>query len=107
MKLSKRQQQIFNFIIDFTTESGYPPTVQEIRTACHISSNSVVTYNCNRLVEVGYLHKGEKGESRRYRPINLLAEMYQALQIQKATIAHLIGRVANAELTLERQRRKV
>ena len=37
-KLTKRQQDVLDFIIKYTRDSGYPPTVREMADAFHISS---------------------------------------------------------------------
>ncbi|MCB0044390.1 MAG: transcriptional repressor LexA [Caldilineaceae bacterium] len=50
-KLSDRQRDILNFIIEFVTEEKYPPTIREIGKQVQISSTSVVNYNLKRLEE--------------------------------------------------------
>jgi len=62
-KLSTRQKAILEFIQDFLTDNGFPPTIREIGKAVGISSTSVVNYNLNRLVERGHLTR-EKDVSR-------------------------------------------
>ena len=47
--LSLRQRQILEFIVQFTAEHDYPPTIREIGTNVGISSTSVVNYNLNKL----------------------------------------------------------
>lgn len=47
--LSPRQRQILEFIVQFTAEHDYPPTIREIGTSVGISSTSVVNYNLNKL----------------------------------------------------------
>ena len=47
--LSQRQRQILEFIVKFTAEHDYPPTIREIGTNVGISSTSVVNYNLNKL----------------------------------------------------------
>jgi repressor LexA len=48
-RLTKRQQEILEFIRHFVDERGYPPTVREIQAGLGISSTSVVDYNLNVL----------------------------------------------------------
>ncbi len=55
MALSERQQKILEFIRDFTSENGYPPTIREIGAAVGISSTSVVNYNLDILQSEGYI----------------------------------------------------
>ena len=59
-KLNERQQRLLEFIADFITRHGYPPTIREIMQHTDFTSTSVVSYNVNRLVENGYLEKEEK-----------------------------------------------
>lgn len=56
-KLSPRQERMLQFIIDFSDEHGYPPTVRDIQQACEISSTSVVDYNLNILQREGHIRR--------------------------------------------------
>jgi repressor LexA len=38
----ERQKEIVNFIIDFTSQNGYPPTMREIGMQIGVSSSSTV-----------------------------------------------------------------
>ncbi len=58
-KLSDRQRRMLDFIVAFTDDNGYPPSIREIGEAVGISSTSVVNYNLNRLVEEGYLDRDQ------------------------------------------------
>ncbi|MFO7630908.1 MAG: S24 family peptidase [Caldilinea sp.] len=49
--LSDRQQRILHFIIEFTKEHHYPPTIRQIGDRVDISSTSVVNYNLGKLEE--------------------------------------------------------
>jgi len=62
-KLTDRQRRILDYIQDFTTDNGYPPSIRQIGAAVGISSTSVVNYNLNRLVEEGFLDR-DKNVSR-------------------------------------------
>jgi repressor LexA len=57
-KLTEREQQILNFIRDFTDEKGYPPTVREIGKAVGLSSSSTVHAYLNRLERKRFLKRG-------------------------------------------------
>jgi repressor LexA len=59
-KLSTRQSGIKEFILRFTQERGYPPTIREIGEAVGISSTSVVNYNLNKLEKEGHIHRDLK-----------------------------------------------
>ena len=56
-KLSVRRQQILDFIREFISDNGIPPTVRDIQHACGISSTSVVDYNLHKLREAGFLNR--------------------------------------------------
>ena len=44
-KMPPRRQQILEFVQEFYSQNGIPPTVRDIQKACQISSTSVVDYN--------------------------------------------------------------
>lgn len=48
-RITKRQQEILEFIRAFIEQRGYPPTVREIQAGLGLSSTSVVDYNLNVL----------------------------------------------------------
>jgi repressor LexA len=62
-KLTDRQRRILDFIQEFTSDNGYPPSIRQIGASVGISSTSVVNYNLNRLVEEGFLDR-DKNVSR-------------------------------------------
>jgi repressor LexA len=55
--LSDKQQRIIEFIQQFWTDRGYPPTVRDIVNGCGISSTSVVDYNLNILEREGHIRR--------------------------------------------------
>lgn len=59
-KLSERQQNILQFMVNYMNDNGFPPTIREIGTATDIQSTSVVNYNLNKLVEAGYIERTDK-----------------------------------------------
>ncbi|MBZ0276524.1 MAG: hypothetical protein K8I60_10285 [Anaerolineae bacterium] len=56
-KLSERQRNILRYMDKYVEEHGFPPTIREIGEATGINSTSVVNYNLNKLVDVGYLDR--------------------------------------------------
>ena len=56
-KMPERRRRILEFIQEFYSENGIPPTVRDIQQACYISSTSVVDYNLRQLEEAGYLNR--------------------------------------------------
>ena len=58
-KLTAKQQQIYSYIVQFTTEHGYPPSVREIGAAVGLKSPSTVHFHIKGLEEAGVLIKAE------------------------------------------------
>jgi repressor LexA len=54
-RLSDRQQRILDFVGEYTTDHGYPPSIREIGQAVGISSTSVVDYNLRALERGGMI----------------------------------------------------
>lgn len=55
--LTKKQQQVFDFIKNYINENGYPPSVRDIGEGLNLSSPATVQAHINNLVELGYLVK--------------------------------------------------
>ena len=58
-KLTARQQQIYDYILAFTAEKGYPPSVREIGVALDLKSPSTVHFHLKGLEEAGMINKAE------------------------------------------------
>lgn len=56
-KLTKRQQDILDFIKLKVQEKGYPPSVREIGQAVGLASSSTVHGHLSRLEEKGYIRR--------------------------------------------------
>lgn len=56
-RLSERQRNILDFIVEFVKAEEYPPTIREIGEKVGISSTSVVNYNLARLEELSLLNR--------------------------------------------------
>lgn len=56
-KLSKMQQKVYDFLLAFLDEHGYPPTVREIGEALGLRSPSTVHFHLKHLAERGYIEK--------------------------------------------------
>ena len=57
MDLTKRQQEIFDFIKRYTAEFGYPPTVRDIGKAVGLASSSTVHAHLSNLERIGMLRR--------------------------------------------------
>ena len=58
-KLTAKQQKIYDFILQFTNEHGYPPSVREIGAAVGLKSPSTVHFHMKGLEEAGVIVKAE------------------------------------------------
>ncbi|MBA2630239.1 MAG: transcriptional repressor LexA [Thermoleophilaceae bacterium] len=57
LNLTKRQQEIFDFIKRYGAEHGYPPTVRDIGKAIGLTSSSTVHAHLSNLEKVGLLRR--------------------------------------------------
>jgi repressor LexA len=55
--LSKRQREIFDFVVKYADKHGYPPTVREIGEAVGLASPSTVHAHLANLERAGYLKR--------------------------------------------------
>jgi repressor LexA len=55
--LSKRQREIFDFVVSYADEHGYPPTVREIGESVGLASPSTVHAHLANLERAGYLRR--------------------------------------------------
>ncbi|MBQ2178683.1 MAG: transcriptional repressor LexA [Oscillospiraceae bacterium] len=57
-KLTKMQQQVYDFIVRTIREQGYAPSVREIGEALGLKSPSTVHFHVKHLQELGLIDKG-------------------------------------------------
>ncbi|MDQ0230413.1 transcriptional repressor LexA [Metabacillus malikii] len=88
-KLSKRQQDILNFIKDEVQKKGYPPSVREIGEAVGLASSSTVHGHLARLESKGLIRR----DPTKPRAIEILDE--DSLHIPKSKVINVpvIGKV--------------
>lgn len=97
-KITKRQQQIYDFIKEYQQERGYPPSVREMAAAVGLSSPSTVHAHLSALEARGLL----KRDATKPRAIELFNEDGSSVSVSKAeeepargTVSlPLVGRVA-------------
>ena len=58
-KLTAKQQQIYDYILAFTSDHGYPPSVREIGAEVGLKSPSTVHFHMKGLEEAGVIVKAE------------------------------------------------
>jgi repressor LexA len=62
-KLTKRQQQVYDFLVAYLADNGYPPTLQEIASHLHVSGNLGVLRHLKALEREGLITRSP-GSSR-------------------------------------------
>jgi repressor LexA len=62
-KLTKRQQQVYDFLVVYLADNGYPPTLQEIASHLHVSGNLGVLRHLKALEREGLITRSP-GSSR-------------------------------------------
>ena len=86
MDLTKRQQEIFDYIKTYSAGHGYPPTVRDIGKAVGLTSSSTVHAHLANLEKLGLLRR----DPSKPRAIELLD---RATRDARAAVSSAIGRV--------------
>jgi len=63
-KLTEAQARIYNFIIKYIEQSGYPPAIRDIGDEFDIKSPNGVMCHLRALQKKGYIHRDEKNDER-------------------------------------------
>ncbi|MFD2638407.1 transcriptional repressor LexA [Piscibacillus salipiscarius] len=92
-KLSKRQKEIFDFIVNNVNLKGYPPSVREIAEAVGLASSSTVHGHLSRLEEKGYIRR----DPTKPRAIEIVYDDGSTVHERSALYAPLIGKVTAGE----------
>ena len=58
-KLTKRQQSVYDGIVNYQKEYGYSPSVRELCAICNLASTSSVHSHLKSLEELGYIRRRE------------------------------------------------
>ena len=90
MDLTKRQQEIFDFIKRYTAEFGYPPTVRDIGKAVGLASSSTVHAHLANLERIGMLRR----DPTKPRAIELLDRAAAGVRAVMSPGLPLVGHVA-------------
>jgi repressor LexA len=88
LKLTKRQQEIFEFIKQYSGRHGYPPTVRDIGKAIGLTSSSTVHAHLANLEKLGLVRR----DPTKPRALELLGEA--ARKLTGPTGLPVVGRVA-------------
>jgi repressor LexA len=88
LNLTKRQQEIFDYIKRYAAEHGYPPTVRDIGKAIGLTSSSTVHAHLANLEKIGLLRR----DPTKPRAIEVLVD--KARQAVAPSGLPLVGQVA-------------
>ena len=88
LNLTKRQQEIFEFIKGYSAKHGYPPTVRDIGKAIGLTSSSTVHAHLANLEKIGLLRR----DPTKPRAIEVLVD--RAKRAVAPSGLPLVGRVA-------------
>jgi len=94
LNLTKRQQEIFDFIKRYSAKHGYPPTVRDIGKAIGLTSSSTVHAHLANLEKVGLLRR----DPTKPRAIEVLVG--KAKQVVSPDGLPLVGQVAAGQPVL-------
>jgi repressor LexA len=90
-ELTKRQQEIYDFIRKYSAKYGYPPTVRDIGKAVGLASSSTVHAHLANLEKVGVLRR----DPSKPRALELLDRATDAMKsVVKPAGLPLVGNVA-------------
>jgi repressor LexA len=96
MDLTKRQQEIFDFIKRYSAKYGYPPTVRDIGKAVGLASSSTVHAHLSNLERIGMLRR----DPSKPRAIELLDKAAAGMRNLVNPGLPLIGQVAAGQPVL-------
>lgn len=88
-KLTRRQEEILNYIKEYIVSSGYPPTIREICKAVGVSSPATVHAHLANLESKGFIKK----EDTKNRAIELLVKNEFAAKDDLIIEVPLLGKI--------------
>lgn len=88
-KLTKRQDEILQFIKKHIVNNGYPPTVREIGSSLGLSSSATIHSHLSNLEEKGYIKK----DTNKNRALELLIDNEFAKTEESLVSVPLLGKV--------------
>ena len=87
--LTRRQEDILNYIKNYMVSHGYPPTVREIGSALGISSPATIHAHLANLEQKGYIKRSKTGN----RNIELLVPNEYEINTKEVVNVPLLGKV--------------
>ena len=87
--LTKRQDDVLDFVKSYIASHGYPPTVREIGSAIGVSSQATVQAHLESLAEKGFIRK----EGTKNRTIEVLVNNEYLNQKEEVIEVPLLGKI--------------
>ena len=88
-KLTKRQNDILNYIKEYIVAHGFPPTIREIGKALDLSSPATIHAHLANLEKKGYITK----QGSKNRTLELLVENEYAVKDENTAMVPLLGKI--------------
>ena len=89
-KLTRRQEDVLNYVKGYIVSHGYPPTIREIGRALDISSPATIHAHLSNLEQKGFIRK----ENSKNRAIELLVENEYNLPTKEDVVSvPLLGKI--------------
>ena len=88
-ELTKRQEQVLNFIKEFKSTHGFPPTVREIGNALDMSSPATTQAHLTNLENKGFI----KRQNSKNRSIELLVDNEFEMKDDQIVNVPLLGKI--------------
>ena len=87
LNLTKRQQEIFDFIKKYSAKYGYPPTVRDIGSAVGLASSSTVHAHLANLEKLGMLRR----DPSKPRALELLDRVGREVNVAVENVRNLVA----------------
>ena len=88
-KLTRRQEEILDYIKSYIVSHGYPPTVREIGSSLGVSSPATIHAHLNNLASKGFIKK----EETKNRAIELLVDNEYEPKTEEVVEVPLLGKI--------------
>ena len=89
-QLTQKQQVIYDYLLKFTAENGYPPSVREIAAAVGLKSPSTVHFHLKALEEAGAINR-DTGKTRAITAVHSAVPEEETPQMNRVPV---LGNVA-------------
>ena len=93
MALTKRQKEVFDYLVTFLNKNGYSPSFEEIAHALKLTSLATVHKHLSTLEKKGFLRRGYN-RSRSIEITQMPKSVNEQVIARRATDLPLVGRIA-------------